>query len=212
MTEITTSRLLLREWRETDLAPFAALNGDPEVMRYFPTTLTRAESDEFARFLQGLIAVQGWGLWAVEVLGGAPFIGLVGLNRVRFEAHFTPAIEVGWRLDRPYWGRGYATEAAAASLTFAFAELGCAEVVSFTSLLNEPSLRVMRRLGMTRDPSDDFDHPSVADGPLRRHALYRITRERWRGAMPAAPGAGRAEPPRSGCARRACGTPRWCAP
>jgi ribosomal-protein-alanine N-acetyltransferase len=174
VAEIKTQRLLLRHWYEEDLAPFAALNGDPEVMRYFPATLTPAESDEFARYVQGLIAVQGWGLWAVEVLGGAPFIGFVGLNRPRFEAHFTPAIEVGWRLDRAHWGHGYATEAAAASLSFAFEELDCPEVVSFTSLINERSIRVMRRLGMSHDPADDFDHPSVPDGPLRRHVLYRM--------------------------------------
>jgi RimJ/RimL family protein N-acetyltransferase len=179
VAEITTHRLLLRQWCEEDLAPFAALNGDPEVMRYFPAPLTRAQSDNFARFAQGLIAVHGWGLWAVEVRSGAPFIGFVGLNRPRFEAHFTPAIEVGWRLDRPYWGHGYATEAAAAALTFAFDELQCPEVVSFTSLVNERSIRVMRRLGMTRDPADDFDHPAVADARLRRHALYRMQRERW---------------------------------
>jgi RimJ/RimL family protein N-acetyltransferase len=179
VAQITTQRLLLRQWCEEDLAPFAALNGDPEVMRFFPAPLTRAESDAFARYIQGLIAVQGWGLWAVEVLDGPPFVGLVGLNRVGFEAHFTPAIEVGWRLDRPYWGRGYASEAAAASLSFAFEQLGCSEVVSFTSLVNERSMRVMRRLGMIRDPADDFDHPRVETGPLRRHALYRIGRERW---------------------------------
>lgn len=180
MAELTTQRLLLREWREEDLAPFAALNGDPEVMRYFPHELTRAQSDEFARYVQGMIAVHGWGLWAVEVYGGAPFIGFVGLNRPRFEAHFTPAIEIGWRLDRPYWGHGYATEAAGAALTFAFEDLGSSEVVSFTSLINERSIRVMRRLGMSHDPADDFDHPAVPAGPLRRHALYRITHEQWR--------------------------------
>jgi ribosomal-protein-alanine N-acetyltransferase len=179
MAEIATQRLLLRHWREEDLAPFAALNSDAEVMRYFPAPLTRAQSDDLARFAQGLITVHGWGLWAVEMRGGAPFIGFVGLNRPRFEAHFTPAIEIGWRLDRPHWGHGYATEAATAALTFAFDELRCPEVVSFTSLVNERSLRVMRRLGMTRDPADDFDHPAVADGPLRRHALYRMRRERW---------------------------------
>jgi ribosomal-protein-alanine N-acetyltransferase len=179
VAQITTQRLLLRQWCEEDLEPFAALNGDPEVMRYFPATLTRPESDAFARYVQGLIAVHGWGLWAVEVPGGAAFIGFVGLNRPRFEAHFTPAIEVGWRLDRRYWGHGYATEAARAALTFAFDDLECAEVVSFTSPLNERSMRVMRRLGMTRDPADDFDHPALAEGPLRRHALYRMDREQW---------------------------------
>jgi ribosomal-protein-alanine N-acetyltransferase len=179
VAQITTGRLLLRDWHEEDLEPFAALNGDPEVMRYFPATLTRAESDALARHIQGLMTVHGWGLWAVEVRGGAPFIGFVGLNRVRFEAHFTPAIEVGWRIDRPFWGHGYATEAAAAALSFAFDELQCPEVASFTSLLNERSVRVMRRLGMSHDPADDFDHPLVAEGPLRRHALYRMHRERW---------------------------------
>jgi RimJ/RimL family protein N-acetyltransferase len=179
VTELTTQRLILRQWREEDLAPFAALNADPEVMRYFPAPLTPAESDDFARFAQGMIAVHGWGLWAVEVRDGAPFIGFVGLGRPRFEAHFTPAIEVGWRLDRPHWGHGYATEAAAAALTFAFEALQCEEVVSFTSLLNERSISVMQRLGMSHDPADDFDHPALSDGPLRRHALYRMPRERW---------------------------------
>ncbi|MGN6869097.1 MAG: GNAT family N-acetyltransferase [Solirubrobacteraceae bacterium] len=179
MAEITTGRLLLRQWCEEDLAPFAALNGNPEVMRYFPAPLTREQSDNLARFAQGQIAMHGWGLWAVEVRSGAPFIGFVGLNRPRFEAHFTPAIEVGWRLDRPYWGHGYATEAAAAALTFAFDELEYPEVVSFTSLINEPSLRVMRRLGMSHDPADDFDHPAVTDARLRRHALYRMRGELW---------------------------------
>ena len=191
MAELTTRRLMLRHWCEEDLAPFAALNGDPEVRRYFPDPLTRAQSDEFARFVQGLLSVHGWGLWAVEVRGGAPFIGFVGLNRPRFDAHFTPAIEVGWRLDRTYWGHGYATEAAAAALTFAFGELKCPEVVSFTSLVNRRSLRVMRRLGMSHDPADDFDHPAVPAGPLRRHALYRMRAEQWserRESAPASPG------------------------
>jgi RimJ/RimL family protein N-acetyltransferase len=174
-----TRRLMLRQWREEDLAPFAALNADPDVMRYFPAVLTRTESDDLARFAQGMIAVHGWGLWAVEVQDGTPFIGFVGLGRPRFDAHFTPAIEIGWRLARPYWGQGYATEAAAAALTFAFEVPDCSEVVSFTSLVNEPSLRVMRRLGMSHDPADDFDHPAVSPGPLRRHALYRMRRERW---------------------------------
>ena len=181
MTELTTERLLLRQWRDDDLALFAELNGDPEVMRYFPAQLTRAQSDAFASYVRATIDRQGWGLWAVQVTGGAPFIGFVGLNRPTFKAHFTPTVEVGWRLARPHWGRGYATEAATAALTFAFEELNTPEVVSFTATVNERSLKVMRRLGMTHDPADDFDHPGVGDGPLRRHALYRITRERWRG-------------------------------
>jgi RimJ/RimL family protein N-acetyltransferase len=185
--ELTTPRLLLRQWRDDDRAPFAALNADPEVMRHFPAVMTRAQSDAFAAHIHETIARQGWGLWAVEVLGGAPFIGFVGLNRPSFSAHFTPAIEIGWRLDRARWGSGYATEGATAALTFAFDELNLAEVVSFTALPNERSLRVMRRLGMTHDPADDFDHPALAEGPLRRHALFRIRSEQWRERRSPAP-------------------------
>jgi RimJ/RimL family protein N-acetyltransferase len=180
MSQLATPRLLLRQWRQADLGPFPALNADPEVMRYFPALLTREQSDQFAADLQATIARQGWGLWAVEVLDGAPFIGFVGLNQPRFQAHFRPAVEVGWRLDRRYWGHGYATEAAAASLTFGFDQLGCDEIVSFTAAANHASRRVMQRLGMSHDPADDFDHPAVPDGPLRRHVLFRLSRENWR--------------------------------
>jgi RimJ/RimL family protein N-acetyltransferase len=179
VTALATERLLLRQWRDDDRAPFAALNADPEVMRYFSKRLTSEESDGLAAYIWGIIDRQGWGLWAVEVQGGAPFIGFVGLGAPGFEAHFTPAIEVGWRLHRDHWGRGYATEAAIAALTFAFEELNLPEVVSFTTVGNERSRRVMERLGMSHDPGDDFDHPSVADGPLRPHVLYRIRPEQW---------------------------------
>jgi RimJ/RimL family protein N-acetyltransferase len=182
VTELTTERLLLRQWREDDLAPFAAMNADPEVMRYFSRRLTREESDRLASYIWGMLDAEGWGLWAVEVRGGAPFVGFVGLNPPEFDAHFTPTTEVGWRLERSAWGHGYATEAATAALTFAFEELRLAEVVSFTTVGNERSRRVMERLGMGRDPGDDFDHPSVPDGPLRRHVLYRIGPEQWRAA------------------------------
>jgi RimJ/RimL family protein N-acetyltransferase len=177
VSELTTGRLKLRQWRDADLAPFAALNADPEVMRYFPSTLVQEQSDEFAGYMYETIERQGWGLWAVEVTDGPPFIGFVGLNRVSFEEHFTPAVEVGWRLDRPFWGNGYATEAAAGAVTFAFEQLHLEEIVSFTSTLNEPSIRVMRRLGMRHDAAGDFDHPRVAEGsPLRRHVLYRLAK------------------------------------
>jgi len=175
VSELTTGRLKLRQWRDADLAPFATLNADPEVMRYFPSTLAQEQSDEFAGYVYETIERQGWGLWAVEVTDGPPFIGFVGLNRVSFEEHFTPAVEVGWRLDRPFWGNGYATEAAAAAVTFGLEQLHLEEIVSFTSTLNEPSIRVMRRLGMWHDAAGDFDHPRVAEGsPLRRHVLYRL--------------------------------------
>jgi RimJ/RimL family protein N-acetyltransferase len=176
MNTVRTARLELRQWREGDLAPFAALNADPETMRFFPSALTRAESDSLATRAQLQIAERGWGLWAVEVADSGRFIGFVGLAEPRFEAHFTPAVEVGWRLARDAWGHGYATEGGRAALAFAFDELGLEEVVSFTAVVNERSRKVMERLGMTRDPADDFDHPSITDGPLRRHVLYRVGR------------------------------------
>lgn len=175
MSELVTDRLALRQWRDADLAPFAALNADPEVMRYFPAPLTRTQSDEFAGYVHETIERQGWGLWAVEVIDGPAFIGFVGLNRVTFDEHFTPAVEVGWRLARPFWGYGYATEAATAALSFGFERLELDEIVSFTTRSNEPSIRVMRRLGMRHDAAGDFDHPRVPEAsPLRRHVLYRL--------------------------------------
>lgn len=181
MTERTTRRLLLRQWRESDLEPFAALNGDAEVMRYFPAPLTRAQSDALAQRARGAIAETGWGLWAVEHASSGSFIGFVGLAEPSFDAHFTPAVEVGWRLRREYWGNGYATEAACAALSFGFVQLALAEIVSFTAAANTRSRKVMTRLGMTHDPADDFDHPGV-DGPLRRHVLFRISHNRWQRA------------------------------
>lgn len=176
MSELRTDRLLLRQWQETDLQPFAALNSDPEVMRHFPSLLAREHSDALAREISWTIEEQGWGLWAVEVVDGPPFIGFVGLNEPRFDAHFTPAVEVGWRLAREHWGRGYATEAARAAIGFGFDDLGLDEIVAMVAPANTPSRRVAERLGMTRDPADDFDHPRVPEGPLRRHVLYRLAR------------------------------------
>ena len=170
------ARLLLRQWREDDFAPFAALNADPEVMRHFPAPLTRRQSDAFASRARAHIEVLGWGLWAVE-LEDAPFIGFVGLSEARFEAHFTPAVEVGWRLAREHWGHGYATEGGRAALAFAFDELRLPEIVSFTTVANDRSRRVMERLGLTHDPADDFDHPQLSpDDPVRPHVLYRLSR------------------------------------
>jgi RimJ/RimL family protein N-acetyltransferase len=177
VAELRTERLLLRQWRDEDLEPFAELNADPETMRFFVSPQARAESDAFAERSRQQIEDEGWGLWAVEVGGGAPFIGFVGLARPSFEAHFTPAVEVGWRLARGHWGHGYATEAARAALAYGFDELALDEIVSFTSPLNEPSRRVMERLGMSHDPADDFEHPRVPAGhPLRPHVLYRLSR------------------------------------
>ena len=175
MVELRTRRLLLRHWQESDLVPFAALNADPEVMRCFPAVLSREQSDALAQRVQAMIDQQGWGLWAVEVAERQQFIGFVGLNHAGFQAHFTPAVEVGWRLAQSAWGKGYATEAATAAIAFSFDELGLAEIVSFTAAVNQRSRRVMERLNMTHELSDDFDHPGVSEGPLRLHVLFRLS-------------------------------------
>jgi len=174
---LTTERLVLRPWRDEDLAPFAALNADLEVMEHFPAPLTRSESDAFAAGIRQRMAAEGWGLWAVEVTEGDArgFIGFVGLARPRFEAHFTPAVEIGWRLARSAWGRGYATEGARRAAAFAFEELDLDELVALTAVSNVRSQAVARRLGMTRDPRDDFDHPSLpSSSNLKRHQLFRL--------------------------------------
>ena len=170
---IETSRLILRPWRENDLAPFAEMSADPMVMRLLSGVLTREASDAYARRAQQHLAEHGFCKWAVEAPGVAPFIGAVGLTHVRFEASFTPAVEVAWRLSRRFWGQGYATESARAAMQDGFARVGLQEIVALTTLDNHPSQRVMVRLGMTR--SIEFDHPLIAEGnPLRRHILYRI--------------------------------------
>jgi ribosomal-protein-alanine N-acetyltransferase len=171
---MSTERLVMRRWRPSDRAPFARLNADPEVMRYFPAPLTREQSDGFVENIELAFERNGWGLWALEIWDTREFIGFTGLNLPAFDAHFTPAVEVGWRLAREAWGHGYAIEAAHAAVQFAFDALGLAELVSFTTIGNERSRAVMRRLGMRHDPADDFDHPRVPDGPLRRHVLYRL--------------------------------------
>jgi RimJ/RimL family protein N-acetyltransferase len=177
---IQTPRLLLRDWRDEDLAPFAAMNADPVVMEFFPKPLDRAESDAAVARIRDHFASRGFGLWAVEVPGVADFIGFVGLAVPRFEAHFTPCVEIGWRLARSHWGRGYATEAARATLAFGFRDLALDEIVSFTTTANLRSRAVMERIGMTRSADDDFDHPALPEGhPLRRHVLYRIGQERY---------------------------------
>jgi len=177
VTEFCTTRLILRHWREEDREPWAELGADPEVMQHFPKTLTREESDAFVDGVGASLEERGWGLWAVEERGTGRFLGFTGLNVPRFEAHFTPAVEIGWRLRRDAWGSGFATEAARGVLTVAFDDLELPEVVSFTAVPNERSQAVMRRLGMTHDPAEDFDHPVLAeDSPLRRHVLYRLRR------------------------------------
>jgi ribosomal-protein-alanine N-acetyltransferase len=178
--ELRTERLLLRRWRESDRQPFAALNADPAVMEHFPAPLTRAESDAMVDRIEAAFERDGYGLWAVEPLETGRFVGFVGLNRVPYETPFTPAVEVGWRLAREAWGRGYASEAARAALGFAFTALGLDEIVSFTVPANLRSRAVMERIGMTRDVAGDFDHPRIAAGHrLRRHVLYRLSKADW---------------------------------
>jgi RimJ/RimL family protein N-acetyltransferase len=162
----------LRQWRDDDLEAFAEMNADPEVMRFMPAPLTREESAATLARLRAKIDEQGWGLWAVDV--GGELAGWTGLAAPTWTAHFTPCVEVGWRLRRKFWGRGLATSAARQAVAFGFEQLGLGELVSFTVPANERSWRVMERLGFTRDLAGDFDHPRLAAGhPLRRHVLYR---------------------------------------
>jgi RimJ/RimL family protein N-acetyltransferase len=176
-TQLQTERLVLRRWRSEDHAPFAAMNADPRVMEFFPALLTREESDAMIGRIEARFERSGYGLWAVEVVGVAPFAGYVGLSAPAFEAKFTPCVEVGWRLATGHWGHGYATEAARAALAYGFDVVGLPEIVSFTVPDNVRSRRVMEKLGMSHDPRDDFDHPTLpASHRLRRHVLYRLAR------------------------------------
>ncbi|HSZ69877.1 MAG TPA: GNAT family N-acetyltransferase [Solirubrobacteraceae bacterium] len=178
--ELETPRLLLRRWRASDRAPFAALNADPPVMEHFPACLTRAESDHLIARIEAGFDRRGYGLWALELRSSGDLVGCAGLDVPSFAAHFTPAVEVGWRLRRSAWGNGYATEAARAALAFGFQVARLTEIVSFTSVANVRSRAVMERIGMSRDPADDFEHPRLPAGDLlRRHVLYRVAADAW---------------------------------
>ncbi len=172
-----TARLIMRRWREEDRTPFAALNADPVVMEHFPSTLTRQESDALVVRIEAQLETLGYGLWALEVRDTGEFIGFTGLALQTFPAPFTPAVEVGWRLEHAAWGNGYATEAALAALDYGFDIADLDEIVSMTATTNVRSQRVMQRIGMTYDPADDFEHPNVPDGHrVKPHVLYRIRR------------------------------------
>jgi ribosomal-protein-alanine N-acetyltransferase len=177
--ELRTERLRLRRWRDDDRDPFAALNVDPEVREHFPDLLTRAQSDDLVDRIEATFDREGYGLWAVEEAATGTFAGFAGLWPAVLDAPFAPAVEVGWRLARSHWGRGYATEAARAAVADGVERLGLEEIVSFTSVANQRSRRGMEKLGMTHDPADDFDHPAIPDGPLRRHVLYRLSSIAW---------------------------------
>ena len=177
--EIHTERLLLRQWRKEDLPIFARLNADPVVMEYYPDILSTEESNTMAEKLETLISKRGWGFWAVETRDHKSFIGFVGLHTPIYELPVSPCIEVGWRLAKEYWGRGYATEAAKASLDIAFRKLDLLEVYSFASVSNIKSRAVMERLNMLNTGSN-FDHPIIPENsPLREHVLYKIDKQRW---------------------------------
>ena len=170
-----TERLTLRRFAAADREPFAALNADPRVMRHFPATLSRAESDAFVDRIDSHFAERGFGLWAVERNDTGEFIGFAGLIVPAFEAHFTPCVEIGWRLKAEHWGQGLAMEGARAVVDHAFQQLGLNELVALTVPANRRSRRVMEKLGFRRDPAEDFYHPRLPVGhPLRPHVLYRL--------------------------------------
>jgi len=174
---IGTPRLILRAWRESDREPFRRMNADPRVMEFFPKPLSAAESDDLAERIGGALKRRGFGLFAAEVRESGAFAGFIGLSVPSFQAHFTPCVEIGWRLDSAYWNQGLATEGARAVLGYGFGTLAMEEIVSFTTAANLRSRRVMEKLGMTHDPADDFDHPGLPKGhPLERHVLYRLRR------------------------------------
>ncbi len=172
---IHTKRLILRPWREADFSPFAKINADRRVMECFPAILSSEESDRLAEKISQETEKKGWGFWAVEVIRGAPFIGFIGLGEVDASYPFSPAVEIGWRLAYDFWNQGYATEGAQGALQYGFQTLHLREIVSFTPVGNLRSRKVMEKIGMKRDPRDDFDHPKIAaNSLLRRHVLYRL--------------------------------------
>jgi RimJ/RimL family protein N-acetyltransferase len=196
LIEFETPRLRLRQWRDSDREPFAAMNADPAVMEFFPALQSRASSDASIDAWQSQFASQGWSNWAAELIESGQFIGFVGLTVPRRVLPFSPCVEIGWRLARSHWGRGLATEAARGALRVGFERLGLTEIVSFTTVSNQKSRAVMERIGM-RNSNQDFEHPGVPDGYLLRlHCLYRITRSQWsmNTANPAGSGADNAEP------------------
>jgi 3-dehydroquinate dehydratase/shikimate dehydrogenase len=180
MVNIKTKRLVLRQWQDCDLDPFAALNADPRVREFFPGLMSREESDHAVKLMSDHIARYGWGFWAVSLIETGEFIGVIGLEEVYFDAHFTPAVEIGWRLAFDYWGKGYATEGAIAALKYGFETLSLDQIVSFTTVSNMRSRHIMEKIGMHHNLQDDFDHPKLPeDHPLKKHVLYRMNSHDW---------------------------------
>lgn len=180
MTPIQTPRLVLRPWQDADRPAFFALSADPGLQEFLLPLTTQAMADAWIDRQVANQAAHGFCFWAVETRDGRALVGAVGLMHVSYEAHFTPAVEVGWRIARPFWGRGYASEAAAATFRHGFEALHLPAIVANASVGNARSRRVMEKLGMTRDPADDYDHPRFPEGnPVRRQVLYRLTRDAW---------------------------------
>jgi len=180
LIEHETDRLRLLAWDDRHLAPFAAMNVDPQVMRYFLAPQSAEQSRASVLAWKAQFAKQGWSNWAVELKSSGEFIGFIGLSVPRRQLPFSPCVEIGWRLARAFWGRGFATEGARACLAVAFEQLALDEVVSFTSLPNRRSRAVMERIGL-RDTGQDFEHPALPPGhELRPHCLYRLTRDKWK--------------------------------
>lgn len=172
---LTTARLILRRWRDSDREPFQALNADPRVMEFFPATLTAKETNQGIARIERHFDRHGFGLYAAELVETKDFIGFIGLNIPAFEALFMPAVEIGWRLAYGHWGRGLATEGARAVVYHAFETLKLRSLVSFTTTTNLRSRRVMENIGMIRDSAANFDHPNLPQGHvLRPHVLYRL--------------------------------------
>lgn len=173
-TILETQRLIIRQWRDSDLQPLASINQDPKVMEHFPAPKTFEETRNFIIGNRALYDQLGYCLYAVELKDTHEFIGWVGLQPVTEELPCFPAIEIGWRIGTMYWGKGYATEAAQAVMHHAFNNLGLDELVTFTTTTNKRSEKLMQRLGFTHMPNEDFDHPKIADGHiLQRHVFYR---------------------------------------
>jgi RimJ/RimL family protein N-acetyltransferase len=179
MPTVQTNRLTLRRWQPSDREPFARLNSDPAVMEFMPAPLTQQESDLLADRIEAHFHQHKFGLWAAELRSNSAFIGFIGLSIPRFQAPFTPCVEIGWRLASDYWGRGLVTEGACAVVYHAFHVLDLSSLVSFTSVANLRSRRVMEKIGMTHNPSEDFDHPNQPEHhPQRPHLLYRLSRSK----------------------------------
>jgi 3-dehydroquinate dehydratase/shikimate dehydrogenase len=177
---IQTERLILRPWKDEDLEPLAKLNVDPRVTAYFPGLKTREESDASVKFMSNHFERCGWGFWAVSLIQTSEFIGFIGLREIYFKTDFTPAVEIGWRLAFNYWGKGYATEGALASLRYGFEKLKLEKIVSYTAAQHMKSRAVMERIGMHHHPKDDFDHPRLPENyPFRRQVLYQLTANQW---------------------------------